>query len=41
MIPELAKIAQNSYSIDNEEFYVGLICVAVPVYDYSDKIVRA
>lgn len=39
MIPELAKIAQNGYSIDNEEFYAGLICVAVPVYDYSGKIV--
>ncbi|WMI82328.1 IclR family transcriptional regulator [Anaerotignum sp. MB30-C6] len=39
MFPELSKITKNGYSIDNEEFYVGLICVAIPVYDYSGNLV--
>lgn len=39
MFPELSKISQAGYSIDNEEFYAGLICVAIPVYDYSGKMI--
>jgi DNA-binding IclR family transcriptional regulator len=38
---ECAKILREGYSIDNEEFLVGLIAVAVPVTTVSGSVVAA
>lgn len=38
---ELARIAALDYSIDDEEFLLGLIAVAVPVRDASGQVVAA
>ncbi|WP_375162398.1 IclR family transcriptional regulator C-terminal domain-containing protein [Bacillus sp. V3B] len=40
-IIELKKIAKQGYSIDHEEFEVGLYCVAVPLKDFLGNIVAA
>jgi IclR family transcriptional regulator, acetate operon repressor len=37
---ECEKIALKGYAIDNEEFVVGLVALAVPVFDI-DKLIRA
>lgn len=41
LLIELAKIRADGYAIDSEEIEKGLICVAAPVYDLSDKMVAA
>ena len=38
---ELDWIRAHGYSLDNEEFEIGLRCVSVPVYDISNKIIAA
>jgi DNA-binding IclR family transcriptional regulator len=38
---ELAKIAQQGYSIDNEEFLLGMAAVAVPVTDKDGATIAA
>lgn len=38
---ELARIVDFGYSVDNEEFLLGLIAVAVPVKDHSGTTVAA
>lgn len=38
---ELQKIRKEEASIDNEEFLVGMICIAVPVFDQRKKVVSA
>lgn len=38
LLKELSKIKTMGYAIDNEEYILGLICVAAPVYDYSGKV---
>lgn len=35
---EIAKIAQNGYSTDDEEFMPGMAAVAVPVFDENDRL---
>ncbi|MBY6082144.1 IclR family transcriptional regulator [Ruegeria arenilitoris] len=38
MRSEIAKIAQNGYSTDDEEFMPGMAAVAVPVFDENDRL---
>ncbi|WP_170587864.1 IclR family transcriptional regulator [Ruegeria arenilitoris] len=38
MRAEIAKIAQNRYSTDDEEFMPGMAAVAVPVFDENDRL---
>jgi DNA-binding IclR family transcriptional regulator len=38
---ELAQIRAQGYAVDDEEYDTGVRCVAVPVFDYRNKIVGA
>ena len=40
-LKEVKMTRQRGYSVDNEEFCVGLYCMAMPVRDYTKKIVAA
>jgi len=41
MLNELSQVRKQGYAVDNEEFSFGLVCVAMPIRDYSGKIVSA
>lgn len=41
LIIELKKVKSQNYAVDNEECELGARCIAVPVIDYSKKIVAA
>lgn len=36
---EVSKIKKSGFAIDNEEFAKGIICIAVPIYDYAGNVV--
>lgn len=36
---EASKIKKSGFAIDNEEFAKGIICIAVPVFDYTGNVV--
>ncbi len=38
-IAEVDKIKTSGYAIDNEEFAKGIICIAVPIFDYTGNVV--
>lgn len=38
---EFKKIRERGYSIDDEEYVVGLICIAAPIFDYHGNPVAA
>lgn len=40
-IQELKSIRSKMYAIDNEEFEMGLICVAVPIFNKKNEIVAS
>jgi IclR family acetate operon transcriptional repressor len=37
----LEQVRSQGYAIDDEEFELGVRCIAVPIYDYRDKCVAA
>lgn len=39
LMAELAQVRQNGYAYDDEECEIGARCLAVPVYDFSGKII--
>jgi DNA-binding IclR family transcriptional regulator len=41
LLDELERVRRQGYSLDNEEFAIGLRCVAMPVLDAQDKTVAA
>jgi len=38
---ELARIREQGYSIDNEEYVKGLICIAVPILNRNEKAIAS
>ncbi|MHB1004528.1 MAG: IclR family transcriptional regulator [Chloroflexota bacterium] len=38
---ELATVRQRGYAVDDEEFHIGVRCIAAPVRDHTGKIVAA
>jgi len=41
LMEELERIRERGYSIDDEEYVVGLICIAAPIFDYHGNPVAA
>ena len=41
LLPVLQRVRQQGYAMDEEEYCLGLTCLACPVRDYSGKIVAA
>ena len=41
LIAELKKIREQGYAIDNQEYCVGLSCIAMPVRNFENEIVAA
>jgi IclR family KDG regulon transcriptional repressor len=41
LLKALAEIKQNGYAIDREEFELGLICVAVPIFNQEGHVVAS
>lgn len=41
MKKEFNKIADKGYAVDDEEYVVGLICIAAPIFDYHGKPIAA
>ncbi|MDH3698272.1 MAG: IclR family transcriptional regulator [Flavobacteriaceae bacterium] len=41
MVRELAEIRKKEYAIDREEFEVGLICVAIPIFNQNQQVVAS
>jgi IclR family KDG regulon transcriptional repressor len=40
-LEELSTIKKQGFAIDNEEFEVGLICVAVPVFNQNNELIAS
>lgn len=38
LLNDLKTIKENGYAFDNEEFSIGLRCVAAPIFDYEGKV---
>ncbi len=38
---ELARVREQGYSVDNEEFEEGLRCIGAPIRDYSGRVVAS
>ena len=38
LLAEVKKVASNGYAVDNEEWTIGLKCLAAPILDYYGKI---
>lgn len=39
--PALADIRKQGYALDREEYGRGVICIAAPVFDYTDNVIAA
>lgn len=40
-LAELEKVKKQGYAVDNEEFCIGLYCLAMPLRDYTGKVIAA
>ncbi len=38
---EVAKVRKLGYAVDNEEFAIGIRCVAAPIFDHAGRVVAA
>ncbi|MCM0759049.1 IclR family transcriptional regulator [Sporomusa sphaeroides DSM 2875] len=41
VIEKIKETQRNQYAIDDEEFYLGLVCVGSPVYGLGSKVIAA
>ncbi|NYC49911.1 DNA-binding IclR family transcriptional regulator [Clostridium beijerinckii] len=41
LIEEIHVIRKNLYALDNIEYDTGVICIAVPIFDRTNKIIAA
>jgi len=41
MLSELIQIKEQQYAIDREEFEVGLICVAIPIFNQNQEVIAS
>lgn len=41
LLREIAKVREQGYAVDNQEYGIGLYCVARPVRDYTHRIIAA
>lgn len=41
LLEELNKIKTRKYAIDREEFEIGLICVAIPVFNQNNQVIAS
>lgn len=41
LLAELEQIEENGYALDNEEFFIGMVAIAVPVLDTMQRFVGA
>jgi len=39
LLEEFSQIRQRGYAVDNEEYEVGIKCVAVPIFDYTGDVI--
>ncbi|MDR3214665.1 MAG: IclR family transcriptional regulator [Bacilli bacterium] len=38
---ELNKIKEHGYAIDNQEYMIGLYCIAVPIFNHHNEVIAA
>ena len=41
LIHEAEKVKKHGYGVNDEEYWIGMYCMAVPVRNYTGKIVAA
>jgi len=41
LIAQLGKVKEQGYSIDDQEYYPGLSCIAMPVRNYKNEVIAA
>ncbi len=41
LLKELKKIKNDGFAIDREEFELGLICIAVPIFNQNNKVIAS
>lgn len=41
LLQDLKQVRAKGYSVDNQEFAVGMICIAMPIRDYTGNIIAA
>ena len=41
LLAELRRVRQQGYAVDAEEYCLGLYCIAMPIRDYTEKIIAA
>ena len=41
LLEEIRDIRKNLYSLDNIEYDTGVICIAVPIFDRTNKIIAS